>query len=360
MSSRMPVIGGDLHVPPKRTQHGGPYTPHPQARADLLRNLKADRESHGMMRNDGDGPVARVRRDGEHADDATIQAAADAVVGAGDLEVMTANQAVKKVLGVFDGSKGLKRKVKEAVYRAARINREEMKRNKRQRRVERPSSVRAFRPDPPLTFKAIRNAPTCFLSNLYGGAEYVYMSQRTKNATLEALYKELHARSEDGRLTYGDFKTLRKRLQPSSKDNDVYRKVYDGTTYVAWGLLAKLISGCWRRTTTGRKRLQVVNELARQYVQAPTLITHADFIDGTPADKRKWMRKALKVKYAQPFYRAVLDGTGTTPLQEQKGRGNDAFWAGPNGALGPLLEAVRRGDDATWGDDGSLPGNQSS
>lgn len=180
------------------------------------------------------------------------------------------------------------------------------------------------------------------LSNFYGGAEFNYMAQRTENPALSLLYSMLRDMEMDDTL----FRHYHGRLDPTKrrlykKDptrKGIYLKHYiEGKSdSIAKGILAKLISGCWRETM--KARLKVVNEIAQELLgNHYQVIYHKDFIDGTDEQKIEWMWNALKMKYHQPYYKNLLLSTGDMVLMEQ-GRGD---WAGENGWLGQLLMILR-------------------
>ena len=112
------------------------------------------------------------------------------------------------------------------------------------------------KPDP-LGFKSSSKVPMCYFSNFFGGAEFTFMSLRTNNMRLKHLYEILRDKDWDSPQGYKEFKEIN--VVFGGKNTEHYRKG-DRT---AAGLLAKLISGCWRKTM--KKRLKAVNELAARY-----------------------------------------------------------------------------------------------
>ena len=217
----------------------------------------------------------------------------------------------------------------------------------------------------PLAFKSNSKIPMCYFSNLFGGAEFTFMSLRTNNMCLKHFYEILREIDWDSAEGYRLFKQIR--VQFCGKDNNVYRKG-DRT---AAGLLAKLISGCWRKSM--KNRLKVVNELAARYnavnennqfqeilasdfshecldsskwtylqegkypivlitdtniiVEKATVINGWLIQDDTASNKKKWMMEALGLKYANPFFRELLlnsqDG-----IYERKGPRDTKLWCG--------------------------------
>jgi len=184
-----------------------------------------------------------------------------------------------------------------------------------------------------LGFKFSSKPPQCYLSNFFGGAEFTYMSLRTKNPRLRDLY--LYLRDVDWETNYDLFKKGRKKLQPNSADTDHYRKKNekDEGFKVGAGVLAKLISSCFKSSM--KTRLKAVNSVANKCLQDKDewvgkkrpKITSEDFIDGDPLQKKEWMLQALTLKYQDPFYRDILlkspDG-----VYESNGRSGDALWTG--------------------------------
>jgi hypothetical protein len=183
----------------------------------------------------------------------------------------------------------------------------------------------------------------CYFSNFFGGAEFTFMSLRTNNRCLQHLYEILRDKDWESEGGYQEFKQIR--VQMGGKDNDYYLKktAPDGSPRVVAGLLAKLISGCWRKSM--KKRLKVVNKMAKE---ANAVNEHefqeilaSDFSknnavnedgtitirDDTASNKKKWMIEALRRKYAQPFFRDLLlnskDG-----IYEREGARDTALWCG--------------------------------
>ena len=154
-----------------------------------------------------------------------------------------------------------------------------------------------------LGFKFSSKPPQCYLSNFFGGAEFTYMSLRTKNPRLRDLY--LYLRDVDWETNYELFKDGRQRLAPVKKQTDKQRDHYkkdnehDDGFKVGAGVLAKLISSCFKSTM--KNRLKAVNSIANKCLQDKDewvggkrpKITSEDFIDGDPLEKKEWMLQAL-------------------------------------------------------------------
>ena len=189
----------------------------------------------------------------------------------------------------------------------------------------------------PLGFKSSSKVPMCYFSNFFGGAEFTFMSLRTNNMCLKHFYEILRDKDWDSPEGYQEFQAIR--VLMGGKDNDHYRKG-DRT---AAGLLAKLISGCWRKSM--KQRLALVNEMA---ARANAVNEHGKFQeilasdfsknnvvneDDTASNKKRWMMEALRRKYANPFFRDLLleseDG-----IYERKGARDTALWCGNEYTVG--------------------------
>mgnify|MGYP006108897589 FL=1 len=166
------------------------------------------------------------------------------------------------------------------------------------------------------------------------------MSLRTNNMCLKHFYeilREIDWHSTEG---YQLFEEIRHDL--CGKKTNHYCK--DGRT--AAGLLAKLISGCFRPSMA--HRLEEVNTLAARWhaVNEHGLfqeILASDFSknnvvneDGTitirddnASDKKEWMMEALRRKYAKPFFRDLLLTSEDGIYEIKGGRGRDTeLWCG--------------------------------
>lgn len=203
--------------------------------------------------------------------------------------------------------------------------------------------------DSEISFKSRNKAPLVFLSNFYGGSEFTYMSQRTENPTLHKLYLDLR-----DNMTYEEYKIYRERLMdpmpPTSRPRkqifkqgyrDAYLKEYNGEQFYGFGVIAKLISACYKSTM--KKRLREVNEIAKERYGDETMeIKDSDFLMNTDQQNRDYMLFALRLKFQQEPYKSYLISTAGKKLYEAKGnRGGDNVWAGKDGLLGELLMLVR-------------------
>ena len=203
-------------------------------------------------------------------------------------------------------------------------------------------------------FKSSNSPPLCYLSNFFGGAEFTFMALRSESQhdsegaqRLTTLYRTLRDVEWETDSGYATFKILRKRLQPKSKDNDYYLKqsAPPGAPRVAAGLLAKLISGCYRKSM--KARLKVVNELANEYLGSTgACIVSSDIVNGTAVQKKAWMEQTLELKFStkQSFYRELLMAAHVDYLFEGKGRDSaGANFPGRNGWLRTCLVKVKEG-----------------
>jgi hypothetical protein len=192
-------------------------------------------------------------------------------------------------------------------------------------------------------FKAGDGAPRCYLSNLFGGAEFVYMAQRFEgrpregSRRLAALLRALAAVDFDA--DYERFQTYRFRI--TGKRTDAYLK--EGR--VAAGVLATLINGCFRKSMA--KRLAVVNNIANEMGVSGAPMSREDFfIDDDAAlaeQKKEWMRRAHRVKFAKPFYFALLRDAHPGWLFEREHGRRDANsnWAGRDGWMAEVLQQAK-------------------
>ena len=188
-----------------------------------------------------------------------------------------------------------------------------------------------------VVFKSNSKAPYFLLSNFYGGSEFTYMSMRTKNPTLQALYISLR-----DNMDYETFKSYRERLMRKKiykeGKKDHYVKMYNDKQYYGFGVIAKLISACFKPTMT--KRLEVVNQIAQERGLTGD-IKQGDFLMGDDEQNKQFMKTALRVKFASEPYRTVLLGTGSNKLYERQGNRGKSLWAGEDGWLGLLLMQIR-------------------
>ena len=150
------------------------------------------------------------------------------------------------------------------------------------------------------------------------------MSKRTTNPRLRRLYH--HLRCVDWDNNYELFKTYRVMLAGATVGrkyaNASYQDPYRKGHKVAGGLIAKLISGCWK--TTNKKRLVSVNRIADNVFKDEGVILQTDFKNGTYVEKAVWMLEAMRRKFIRdkddkhqsfdPFYESILlEGTTHAP-----------------------------------------------
>ena len=189
-------------------------------------------------------------------------------------------------------------------------------------------------------FKSTDSPLKCYLSNFFGGAEFIYMALRFKHLRsirVAALFRELGEVDWDN--DYDRFKEYRSRLQPGST-TDAYWK--DGK--VGAGVLAKLINNCFKASM--KKRLGVVNAIATELgIGGHPMVREDFFIDndaGLASEKKEWMRQAHRVKFAKPFYRALLKDAHRGWLFERSGgRDGKSNWVGKDGWMAQVLEHTK-------------------
>lgn len=192
-----------------------------------------------------------------------------------------------------------------------------------------------------ISFKSSNKAPLCLLSNFYGGSEFTYMSLRAKGSTLQGLYIKLRDTLKEKEI----FDKYRDRLMdpcPRNRPTNEQKRGryicrYKEKDYIAFGLIAKLISACYKPTM--KKRLKEVNLIAKE-LGLKGEIKPGDFGDGDESFKKDAMKVALSIKFESEPYKSYLISTGDKILYESKGRG-ESPWEGKEGWLGKLLMEVR-------------------
>ena len=238
-----------------------------------------------------------------------------------------------------------------------------------------------------LAFKGSMNAPMCYFSNFFGGAEFTFMASRTRNIRLKNLYTWLREVNWDSKEPidiprngedkfhpftngYEYFKECRALLMGKMSKTGInqiyskekYRDPYykknaeEGGPRVAAGLIAKLISGCWSKNMT--KRLKEVNKMAYEILgelkHGEREIDRGDFslsnkrddnnqliiIDDDKDLKKKLMMDALNIKYGNNFFKYLLL-TAPDGIYEQAGRGKKDIWSGKDGLLAECLSTVK-------------------
>ena len=190
-------------------------------------------------------------------------------------------------------------------------------------------------------FKSTDSPPKCYLSNFFGGAEFIYMASRFEHLgriRVAALFQKLGKVDWDN--NYKLFKEYRSRLQPLSKSTDVYLK----GGKVGAGVLAKLINNCFRASM--KKRLGVVNEIATELGIGGDPMVHKDFFidndDELEAEKKEWMRQAHRDKFAKPFYHTLLKDAHQGWLFERRGaRDGNSNWVGKKGWMAEVLKQTK-------------------
>lgn len=187
-----------------------------------------------------------------------------------------------------------------------------------------------------VVFKANSKAPYFLLSNFYGGSEFTYMSQRTNNPNLKALYISLRDNMDYETFTSYRERLMRKKLYKEGY-KDAYVKMYNGQQYYGYGVLSKLISACWKPTM--KKRLEIVNQIAKERGLKGD-IKQKDFLKSDDEDKI-YMKNALRLKFQTEPYQSVLLATGTNKVYERQGNRGKSLWAGEEGWLGKLLMEIR-------------------
>ncbi len=225
-----------------------------------------------------------------------------------------------------------------------------------------------------LGFKANMGVKMCYFSNFFGGAEFTFMASRTRNIRLIRLYTwlrevnwdskepiEIPRNGEDEFHTFTNgyeyFKECRERLMAGKKlsveEYKIYVEEYRDPYYknveegprVAAGLIAKLISGCWRKSMT--RRLKEVNKMAYEILgkleHGEREIDRGDFSlsntiddnnqlvikDDKASKKEELMMDALNIKYGNNFFKYLLLGAPDGIYEKAGGRDTALLWTGP-------------------------------
>jgi len=220
-----------------------------------------------------------------------------------------------------------------------------------------------------LGFKANMKATMCYFSNFFGGAEFTFMASRTRNIRLMNLYTwlrdvnwdskepiEIPRNGKDSFNTFTNgyeyFKECRELLMgkkiyvKGKRYNDPYYKTdAEEGPRVAAGLIAKLISGCWRENMT--RRLKEVNKMAYEILgelkHGEREIDRGDFSlsntrddnnqlvinDDKPKLKEALMMDALNIKYGNNFFKYLLLEAPDGIYEQAGGRDTATLWTGP-------------------------------
>jgi hypothetical protein len=220
-----------------------------------------------------------------------------------------------------------------------------------------------------LGFKANMTPEMCYFSNFFGGAEFTFMASRTRNIRLMNLYTwlrdvnwdskepiEIPRNGKDSFNTFTNgyeyFKECRERLMGKKiyvngkRYNDHYYKTdAEEGPRVAAGLIAKLISGCWRKNMT--RRLKEVNKMAYEILgelkHGEREIDRGDFSlsntrddnnqlvinDDKPKLKEALMMDALNIKYGNNFFKYLLLEAPDGIYEQAGGRDTAPLWTGP-------------------------------
>lgn len=95
-----------------------------------------------------------------------------------------------------------------------------------------------------------------------------------------------------------------------------------------------------------KKRLGVVNTIATELGIDGNPMVHEDFFinndDELESKKKEWMLKAHRVKFAKPFYRALLKDAHRVWLFERSGgRDGNSNWVGKKGWMAQVLQQTK-------------------
>lgn len=197
-----------------------------------------------------------------------------------------------------------------------------------------------------IKFKSNGKAPNCFFSNFYGGSEILYMARKFENPKVKALIESWKNITDPEELTATRHQLERCRVdrddnivpkggksgQPyTNKQKATYRREFNGKTYLASGILAKLAAATWH-PKNHKHRIDVLKVMAG--------ISATDSLGNTvPNPEDMW--EPLREKYSKEPYKSLLKATGDSRLAEMDGR-NANEWTDTGGnMLGNMLMQMR-------------------
>ena len=169
------------------------------------------------------------------------------------------------------------------------------------------------------------------LSNFYGGVEHCYMEDRFKNKEIKNLIKKFGTVGKDEFLMY------LKLLQPDKKDWNIRKLNYwfKGDLPIT-GILSKLAGGSVKDNRSSKKRLKILGDIAG--VKGEIELSPNKSND----EKIELMKRCLRKKYKNAYYKKLLLSTGSANLHEIPMRGKGDFWTvGGEDTLGKLLMIIR-------------------
>ena len=197
-----------------------------------------------------------------------------------------------------------------------------------------------------LKFKSTSTAPNCFFSNFYGGAEINYISQKFENQKVKEFilsWKNISCLNElneirhnlercrvdkDGNIVAKGGKSG----QPYTiKQETTYCRVFDGKTFIATGILAKLAAATWH-PKNHKDRINVLKVMSG--------ISLTESLGNTiPNPENMW--SPLREKYEKEPYKSLLKSTKDCRLAEMDGRKPNEWTDTGGNKLGNMLMEIR-------------------
>ena len=197
-----------------------------------------------------------------------------------------------------------------------------------------------------IRFKSTSTAPNCFFSNFYGGAEILYMAKKIENPKVKLLIESWKDITDPEEMNEIRHQLERCRVDRdgqivpkggksgqayTSKQKATYCREYNGETYLASGILAKLAAATWH-PKNHRDRIGVLKMLAGT----------TDSLGNTvPNPEDMW--EPLREKYSKEPYKRLLRATEDSRLAEMDGRKPNEWTDTGGNMLGNMLMEIREG-----------------
>ena len=197
-----------------------------------------------------------------------------------------------------------------------------------------------------IKFKSTSNAPNCFFSNFYGGSEILYMAGKFEDPKVKALLESWKDITDPEELNEIRYQLERCRVdkdgnivpkggksgQPyTSKQKATYLREFNGKTYLASGILAKLAAATWH-PKNHKHRIVVLKVMAG--------ISATDSLGNTVPDPED-MWEPLREKFSKEPYKSLLKETRDSRLAEMDGRKANEWTDTGGNRLGNMLMEIR-------------------
>jgi len=198
-----------------------------------------------------------------------------------------------------------------------------------------------------LRFKSTSKAPVCLFSNLYGNVEIHYIFCKFSNPKVKTLIQswlhiynlsemnEIRYKLEKCKVDkYGHIvpKGGKSGLLYTPKQNTTYCCEFDGKTYIALGILAKLAAATWQKKNH-RHRINVLKVLSG--------ISSTDTLGNTiPNHEDMWY--PLRQKYTKEPFKSLLKNTKDLRLAEMDGRQPNEWTDTGGNRLEKMLMEIRK------------------